>query len=158
MKNIWERLILNFKDNFYVKFDLISSNAYSVYVLLDWICFSRPIIHVINLLFNYVIFIYLSLSFYSIAFIANPTGHPHPPPSLRSFLYIKVCSSLHLSETSPPPPPSLSCLFLGHIEEDQPPRKLNPLMRQTHLENTYFLTTPNRATLPSENENSLTSP
>ena len=158
MKNIWERLILNFKDNFYVKFDLISSNAYSVYVLLDWICFSRPIIHVINLLFNYVIFIYLSLSFYSIAFIANPTGHPHPPPLPPFFPIYKSMLLTPPEWNLPPPPPSLSCLFLGHIEEDQPPRKLNPLMRQTHLENTYFLTTPNRATLPSKNENSLTSP
>ena len=50
-----------------------TSTAYSVYFLLSGVCFSLYLlIHVINLLFSDVICIYFSVSFYSIAFIANP--------------------------------------------------------------------------------------
>ena len=79
LKNICERLLLNFKENFYVKLlnlIFITPSAKSVYFPVGWILFfSMPINHVINLLFNDVIYICFSVSFYSIAFITNRLKH-----------------------------------------------------------------------------------
>ena len=75
LSDISERLLLNLKDKFYVKFSFYNLNSiiclFSNHVL-DALCFSLyQIIHVTNLLSNVLICIYLSLSFYSIALNAN---------------------------------------------------------------------------------------
>ena len=71
-KNICERLPLNFKDNFYIKFDFYNLKRMICLLAVGWaLFFSIAIIHVINLLLNDVICIYFSVFFYPIAFIAN---------------------------------------------------------------------------------------
>ena len=56
LKNIYERLLLNFKENFCIQFDFYILNAITYLLHIGWtLFFSIPIIHVTNLLFNDVI-------------------------------------------------------------------------------------------------------
>ena len=56
LKNNYERLLLNFKDNFCIEFDFYNLNPITYLLHIGWtLFFSIPIIHVTNLLFNDVI-------------------------------------------------------------------------------------------------------
>ena len=58
LKNIYERLLLNFKDNFSIEFDFYNLNPITCLLHIGWtLFFSIPKIHVTNLLFNGVIWI-----------------------------------------------------------------------------------------------------